>query len=75
MKVKVCNTKVKTIRKEDPLFTIKSGVIVYPRAGFEVDPRCPKEYRTIIHQCIDYGWIKPVAFVEEKELAWNLLKD
>jgi hypothetical protein len=45
-----------------------------PRAGFEISQGCPKEYKMIIAECINNGWIEPVAFITEQEFAWDELK-
>ena len=41
-----------------------------PRAGFEINENCPREYRQIIAACIDQGWLKPIAHVTERELLF-----
>jgi len=42
-----------------------------PRAGFEISRSCPDQYKQIISQCIDNGWLKPVAYVKDCELFWE----
>lgn len=37
------------------------GISLVPRAGFQISEKCPKDYRMILMQCIDLGWIQPVA--------------
>lgn len=63
-------SQVRTIKPNDPRFLIDDGIIVYPRAGFEVAKECPVEYMQIIQQCIQNGWLKPVANMTEKELIF-----
>lgn len=46
-----------------------------PRAGFEVSNHCPREYRLIISECIDNGWIKPVAHMMDYEYTMDKLKE
>jgi hypothetical protein len=46
-----------------------------PRAGFEINQSCPKEYKIIINECIRNGWLKPVANVTERELIFMGLSD
>jgi hypothetical protein len=41
-----------------------------PRAGFEINAQCPREYKMIISECINNGWLKPVAHVTERELLF-----
>jgi hypothetical protein len=49
---------------------ITDKFIMTPRAGFEINEKCPREYRQIIAACIDQGWLKPVANVTERELIF-----
>jgi hypothetical protein len=45
-----------------------------PRAGFEISSGCPGNYADIIRECINHGWLKPVAHMRDEELTWELLK-
>ena len=72
---KEINTQIKTIRKGDRHFTISDGIIVCPRAGFEISLGCPDSYRKIIQECVQYGWLKPVAHVTSKEFLFAGLTD
>lgn len=63
-------SQIRTIPSSDPKFTIQDGVVSCPRAGFEINHKCPQEYKQIIAQCIDNGWLKPVAHVTERELIF-----
>lgn len=67
-------TNIKTIKQGDPLWTLTDGVVVSPRAGFEISQHCPKEYRLIIQECFGYGWLKPVAHVYGKEYTMDALR-
>ena len=66
-------SNIKTITSEDKDFYIIDGVVMAPRAGFEISPTCPKEYRTIIRQALNYGYIKPVAHIKKSEFIWEKL--
>jgi hypothetical protein len=46
-----------------------------PRAGFNISQGCPKEYRMIILECMNNGWLTPVAHVHERELLFMGLSD
>jgi len=72
--MKIRQTKIRTVRQGDPLWMLKDGYVVSPRAGFEISNDCPKEYRLIITDCIDRGWLKPVANVYGKELTMDALR-
>lgn len=67
-------SKIRMIKQEDPLFTITDGLMITHRAGFEVSNGCPHEYRLIISECIDRGWLKPVAYMTEEEQFIETLK-
>ena len=62
---------IKTIRKDDPDFTIINGIYMAPRAGFEIAKECPREYRMIISTCINKGWLNPIAYIKESEYVWE----
>lgn len=68
-------SKIRTIRQGDSKFILNDGVIICPRAGFEINEKCPREYRLILMQCIDNDWIKPVAHVYGKELTMDALRN
>ena len=63
-------SQIRTIKQSDPRFNIKDKFLMAPRAGFEINENCPREYRQIIAACIDRGWLKPVANVTERELLF-----
>lgn len=65
---------IRTIRGQDVDFMIFDGPIVAPRAGFEINKECPSEYKLIIAQCINNGWLKPVACVKDEELMWDRIR-
>ena len=37
------------------------GISLVPRAGFQINEKCPMEYKLILSQCISNGWLTPVA--------------
>jgi hypothetical protein len=67
MKLTAVTSNIKTVRHGDPEFTIRDGIMLCNRAGFEIDAKCPNEYRQIIQACLEYGWLKPVAFMTRQE--------
>lgn len=65
----------KTLKHNDPNFSFSpDGIKIVPRAGFEISSGCPLNYREIILECMNYGWLKPVAHMRDEELTWELLK-
>jgi hypothetical protein len=65
----------KPLRQNDPDFTFSpDGIRVVPRASFEISQRCPENYRSLIQECIDHGWLKPVAHMRDVEYTMELLR-
>lgn len=75
MKITAHTSSIKTIKSDDPLFNIIDGYVTAPRAGFEISERCPIEYRMIIRECINRGWLKPIANMTEQEMIVAVLRD
>lgn len=59
--------KTYTIKPGDPDFNIMGKFTVSRRASIEISPKCPNEHRWIIQQCLENGWIQPVATITERE--------
>ena len=64
------HSQIRTLKQSDPRFLIHDKFTVIPRAGFEISQRCPENYRSLIQECIQHGWLKPVAHVTERELLF-----
>ena len=75
VKFKETKTQIKTIRKGDRHFMISDGLVICPRAGFEVSTKCPREYKAIIQECMTNGWLNPVAHVTSREFLFAGLND
>lgn len=71
---KTQSRSIRSIRQGDPKFTLIDGLIACPRAGFEINQSCPQEYKLIISECINNGWLKPVAHVYGKELTMDAMR-
>ncbi len=67
-------SQIRTLKQSDPKFVIYDGLMQAPRAGFEINQSCPKEYK-IINEGIRHGWLKPVANVTERELIFMGLSE
>jgi len=61
-------SKIKTIKQGNRNFMIADGLVVSPRAGIEISHRCPENYQDLIQECIRHGWLKPVAYMTEREM-------
>ena len=66
----VHQSQIRTIRQEDPNFTIRDGLIIASRAGFEISNTCPRQYKSMIMEAIKNGWLQPVAHVTEREFIF-----
>ena len=67
--IKTTGHSVKTLRPGDPDFTFSpDGIQIVSRAGFEISNNCPAEYKSIFITAINAGWLKPVAYMHEREV-------
>ena len=66
-------TKFRTLKPNDPNFILEDKFMIAPRAGFEINNRCPTAYKRILQECISAGWIIPVATVYDHELTYQRL--
>jgi hypothetical protein len=72
---KATTHRFKTLRNSDPDFRFSpDGVTVVPRAGLEILPTCPQQYREIIQSCLHHGWLRPVAHMRDTEYTMELLR-
>jgi hypothetical protein len=68
MTFEIHNSRIRTIKQDDPRFHIVDRFITTPRAGFEVSNHCPAQYKQVIAECLNNGWLKPVAYMHEREV-------
>ena len=57
----------KTIKAGDKEWTFTEGLVMFRRAAIEIDENCPDMYKHILMQCVDKGWLKPVAYLPQEE--------
>jgi hypothetical protein len=69
----VKQSSMRTLKPGDTGFVLNDGIILSPRAGFEINQHCPKAYKDIIAECLSNGWLQPVATVYDRELMWDRL--
>jgi len=74
LKISTRTTNIRTIRQGDSKFMLNDGIVVCPRAGFEINEKCPTAYRQMLMTALDLGWIRPVAHVYGKELTMDALR-
>ena len=60
-------SKIHKIEPGDPNFHIKDQYMVFQRAAIHFDPNIPPAYYEIIAESLSNGWIKPVAYITERE--------
>ena len=76
MEIKTHRTQIRSIKPSDPNFIVGDGIVTAHRASIEISQRCPENYKDLIVECIRHGWIKPVAYMTEREMAlMGLLND
>lgn len=68
MKITTHHSQIRTIKRDDTRFRIIDKFTTCGRAGFEISKSCPHEYKLILTECIERGWIEPVAYMTEREL-------
>lgn len=73
------NTKnhgnIKQVKTGDNLWLIVHGNSIAPRAGFLINKECPYNYAQVITECINRGWLEPVAYMRDDEYMWEELKE
>jgi hypothetical protein len=73
--IKISGTNFKTLKQGDDDFSFSpDGYTMVPRASLVISQRCPENYRTLIAECINHGWLKPVAHMRDTEYTMELLK-
>ena len=65
----------KRLKRGEENFVMSDGIQLVPRAAIEISQRCPDNYKSLISECVEQGWLVPVAYVKEKELFWEKLGD
>ena len=70
MSITTHKSQIRIIRQDDPRFDIFDGMTISPRAGFEISSGCPIEYKMVLQECINNGWLKPVAYMTEREMLF-----
>lgn len=73
MTYKLHQSRLRTIHQGEQGFMLQDELLRSPRAGFHILSECPREYKLIISECIDRGWLQPVATVYDHELTWDRL--
>lgn len=68
-------SRIKPIKQGDRLWQINDGLVIAPRAGFEIKKECPNTYKDVIAECINRGWLVPVAYMRDDEYMWETLRE
>lgn len=73
--IKTTGHSVKALRHGDADFTFSpDGIQLVSRAGFEINEKCPTEYKQMLMTALDLGWLKPVAYMRDTEYTMELLQ-
>lgn len=51
------------------------GLMMYPRASWQINQECPDNVRKILIEAMHNNWINIVANVYERELTWEKLNE
>jgi hypothetical protein len=70
MNITTHQSSIHTIRPGDKNFNINDKFVTAQRAGFEITGACPENYAKVIVECVNQGWLKPVANITERELLF-----
>ena len=70
----IAESNIRTIRPGDPKFLLNDTFTVCQRASIEISKDCPSNYKKIISQAYENGWLKPVAHVYGKELTMDAVR-
>ena len=66
--------RVRRLTKDDPQFFIVANETLYPRAAIEISRKAPPEIQDVLANAYERGWIVPIAWASEDQLAWDRLK-
>lgn len=76
MNYKTPKSQIISIKTDDPAFLFNNEMVMSPRASFEINRRCPEQYKDIIAECLSKGWLRPVAHMTKREMMISgLLND
>jgi len=65
----------RTLKPKDPDFSFSpDGITLVPRASIAISQRCPENYKDLIQECVNYGWLLPVAHMRDTEYTMELLQ-
>jgi len=65
----------KTLRPGDDNFMFShDGLTLVPRASLEISGNCPDNYFHVLQTCINKGWIRSVAHMQDTEYTMELLQ-
>jgi flavoprotein len=65
----------KKIKRGEADFLMTDGIKLVPRATIEISQCCPDNYKSLINECVEHGWLRPVAYMKESEYIWEKLGD
>ena len=67
MNITKTSSRFIAVKPDNRHFKLNNGIVTCNRAGFQINAECPREYKAIISECINNGWLTPIAHVTEEE--------
>jgi hypothetical protein len=65
----------RTVRRDEPGYTVSDGLLMGNRAFLEIDAKCPDRVRRMVQAAVNQGWIRTCVTFTEEEYAWLMLKE
>jgi len=66
---------IKELEPGDKHFKFTQGLVEWPRAAIKISDTCPRNIQRQISQYMSLGYIKPIAYVPEQTIIWEILKE
>lgn len=62
------------LTSKDPGWVQTDGLVIYPRAGVDINPQCPTNVVWLLQEAFQKGWVELSVQVPEKTLMWETLQ-
>ena len=67
-------THCRRLTPTDADFRFNDGITVVSRAGIEIAKDCPSNIVQHIEWAVAMGYVRPIAFIPDRELLWEKLQ-
>lgn len=68
------NSDYVKLDEDDPLFNFHCGIVRYSRSAIEISDDCPRQFKELMMRAVIDGWVKPVAYMPQREYTWTRLE-